>query len=673
MSDASASKPRSPLRRDLSSVPVAGQHRAYRIVIDEIGGQFARVREHIWQSIQNGVGDESLWQEAKAAGWTRHRVKKRRKFSPLYFRVPILSIDGIASALASISSLVFSVPAVLAWSVVIALAAVMAISHGTELMASFGSLETFLQQSNPVWLGIIFVGTKVVHELAHAVMCRRMGGRCGNIGILLLCGMPCPYCDVTDIWRQPSSARRAAVMMAGIYVELIIAALATLVWVAATDPAIQLSAINLMVVCGMSTLIFNANPLMRYDGYYVLGDFIASTNLRQEANDAFRAVVTQRVAGEEYLRAQRSDRRAILLSCYHAASLIYRVVILTAIAALIIRITGFFHLESLGTFMVVVAITMIGFRLLKNAASIAVGKDRWFHVPTWRRSVVVGIPVLLLVTILFTPLPRYRSASGQVDAAQTSAIFLSSTGSIKDVSADFGKIVGPGDPLVKVENESLAIEHAKLRGQLRVARLRGNLSRSISIDRAELAQQWKTLQAAEDAVSAQLASVEKRNKETLVVAPIGGVVLPVLKAKKPSKLPPTDPRRTTRNLQDRVGMSAQVYDAWCQISPTGALEAALIIDARDRVNIDIGTPVRISLSQAPEQIYHTKVSSVSAIEDDNRSIIRQSAYQVLCPLPAVNQNQILPWIGKECKGVFHLPRRTLAEDATRWLGEWLSG
>lgn len=673
MSNATATHRSTRLRRDLRSITVDGRRRAYRIVIDEISGRFTRVSEHVWQALRRGDLDESVWQEARAAGWTRERTpSQRRTFSPLYFRIPIGSVDSLAARLAPFSSVVFSAAAILIWSTLIAVAGMLAASRSAELLASLGSLRLFLTQSDPVWLGVLFIGTKIAHELAHAVMCRRMGSRCGSVGILFLVGVPCPYCDVTDIWRQPSAARRAAVMLAGIYIELIIAAIATLVWVSAVDPAIRLYALNLMVVCGISTIVFNANPLMRYDGYYVLGDLVGSTNLRQEAGKAFAGVVSARIAGPAYSLARRGDFRSIALAGFHAASSLYRVLVAIAIATLLLGVAEYFHLRTVAVGIVWIAVIAAAARVIRRVIHIARGLGRWNDVPVWRRA-PVGLGIgLLAAAVLFMPLPRFRRATGWVDASSAASVFLPSDGIVEEVATDIGSFVETGDILMRLRSESLAIQRAKLGGQLRVARLRSNLSRRVTLNRVETASQWRTeqwmtLQAAQDAVEAQLASTDQRIRQTEIAAPESGVVLPAQ-----SSVKWLDPS-TSLSLRDRVGTAADAHAPWCRIAPDAAMNAILVIDARDRTNIDVGAAVNINLTESPEIVFRSTVAAVSAIENDEPSVTRQAAYQVLCPLPDVDRQDMLRWLGKECRGVFHLPHRTLASDMTQWMSEWLGG
>ena len=117
-------------------------------------------------------------------------------------------------------------------------------------------------------------GTKVFHELGHALICKHFGGECHQIGPMLLVFTPALYCDTSDSWMLPSRWQRAAVGMAGVATEILLAAVATMVWVSTAPGLTHYIAMNVMLVCSVSTLLFNANPLLRYDGYYVLSDHL---------------------------------------------------------------------------------------------------------------------------------------------------------------------------------------------------------------------------------------------------------------------------------------------------------------------------------------------------------------------------------------------------------------
>ncbi len=652
------------LRQDLTSVSVDESRRGMRIVVDEIGGRFTRVREELWKAFQNGTATEDQWRQACQAGWTRHRSQARSgRFSPLYVRIPIGSIDDVASRLARWSGWLFSRTAVIFWTGIIVLATGMVVGHRDQWQSSLGSLGDFFAQTSPIALGACFVATKIIHELAHAVMCRRIGSRCGTVGVLMLCGMPCPFCDVSDSVRNPSAWQRAWVMLAGIYVELIIASLATFVWISARDPAVQLHAINLMVICGISTLVFNANPLMRYDGYFVLSDWIGSVNLRSESSAAFG----------ELLTGKRRSRRTILLSTYHLASSIYRLILMIAIAAMLLALSDRVHLRPLMAIVIILATFSMLRRFGGRMLGVIRGEQAWAKISKFRRTSLVVMTALLLGVILFVPMPRYRSAIGRVDAVESVKVFLPGDAIVESVGANFGDRVQTGQSLLSLADSSDELAQSRISGQLRVAQLQSRLSRRSTIaqrtadNRGEAETQWETFQEVERTLETQLASVKMRANRNDVRANVDGVVLPA------ESTISADPLRGITTLSDRVGTLAISQHSWCRISVEGQLHAVLQIDARDRNHIRIGSPVRIALASMPDRTFDSIIESVSAIDNDSESVIRRAAYVVTCPLMKVSDTEILGLLGTQCRAIVRLPARTLAEGLFQRCKDGLGG
>src|SRR5262249_12722130 len=151
-----------------------------------------------------------------------------------------------------------------------------------------------------LWLALGVV--KVIHEFGHGLSCKVFGGEVHEMGALLLCLSPCLYCNVSDAWTMPSKWHRIIISFAGIYVELIIAAIATFVWWnSASHPFVYNLSLSLMIVCSVSTVVFNANPLMRYDGYYVLADWLEIPNLRERSNRFLTNAFLEHCLGVEVL------------------------------------------------------------------------------------------------------------------------------------------------------------------------------------------------------------------------------------------------------------------------------------------------------------------------------------------------------------------------------------
>lgn len=678
------------LRRDLQTVVVDSPVRSLCVIADEISGRFTRVSERNWARLTRGEPDPSLWAEAEAAGWTRRRGRPPHvAFRPWCVRLPLGSIGRIAESLARRTGWLFAGPAVAGWASVMVVAGSLTATRGDELAASLGSLDAFLRQSHPLWLLAVFVVTKLLHELAHAVVCHRVGARPGEVGLLFLFGMPCPYCDVTDVYRQRSAMRRAAVMAAGIYVEWILASVAALVWYAADGAAVELAALHVMLVCGVSTLMFNANPLMRYDGYYLASDLVGSVNLRRDAADAFRAVLMRPLAGRGYPAASRRDRRALLLTVYHVASGVYRALVLAAMATLVVAVARRWELAGPAKGLVIVCGGLLVAHAFRRATGVLFGGGFWRRVPGRRRLLIVGGVAIAVLLVTFTPTPRYRRVWGRIDVEGARRVVMPSGGVVESVAADFGTRVEAGEVLVRLREPDVDAEVLRLEGELRGARLRSQLARRRDGDLAASSATWKTLEAAERAIETRLAEARLRADGRVVRAPARGTVVPAgdagpnvgKTAPSPDHLATARRNDATRpeavrgdssapSLEDRAGRVVAKRGTWCQVCDRENLAAVLLLDAVDRPRIEVGSPVSVRLATAPGRVIRTSVRSVSPIAPDEKSIVRRAAYRVLCGLPDEISTDLLTQLGSDCEAVFRLPARSLAAELKEELDEW---
>ena len=137
---------------------------------------------------------------------------------------------------------------------------------------------------------IAWVLLKIMHEAAHGLVCKKYGGIVSETGIMILWGMPVPYVDVTSSWAFRSKRQRIYTALAGLYVELFVAALAVLFWCHSGPGWIHYWCVHLVVIVGISSLLFNGNPLMRFDGYYVLMDLLEIPNLYGFGQQFWRSV-----------------------------------------------------------------------------------------------------------------------------------------------------------------------------------------------------------------------------------------------------------------------------------------------------------------------------------------------------------------------------------------------
>ena len=198
-----------------------------------------------------------------------------------------------------------------------------------------------------MWIALGVV--KVIHEFGHGLSCKAFGGESHEMGFLFMCFSPALYCNVTDAWTVADKWKRIIISFAGIYVELIIASIATFVWWYTPHwPFVNNVAMCLMVLCSVSTFVFNANPLMRFDGYYILADWLEVPNLRERSNRFLSNLFQDKALGIEVQpEAYMAPSRKWLFVIYAIASFVYRWVVTVSILFFLAKWLKPYKLETL--------------------------------------------------------------------------------------------------------------------------------------------------------------------------------------------------------------------------------------------------------------------------------------------------------------------------------------
>lgn len=157
----------------------------------------------------------------------------------------------------------------------------------------------FFGPHNWIYLGATMGLVKILHEFGHAYSCKHFGGECHEIGAMLLVFTPCLYANVSDSWMLPNKYHRAFIGAAGIYVEVILASIATFVWWFSEPGLLNYLALSVMFISSVSTVLFNGNPLLRFDGYYILMDLAEIPNLRQKSTEVVKRFMQETCLGIE--------------------------------------------------------------------------------------------------------------------------------------------------------------------------------------------------------------------------------------------------------------------------------------------------------------------------------------------------------------------------------------
>src|SRR6266487_4646078 len=230
---------------------------------------FARqlVTAGLVQHEQHGAGKHLFERRAK-----QRRLKRLTALSNiLYWKIPVFDPDRILTWMYQYLSWIFTTWFFLL-SVGLMLSAVIHVTlHFDTFYAKLPAYQEFFTWNSVMYMWLSLGVVKVIHEFGHGLSCKAFKGECHEMGVLLMCLSPALYCNVTDAWTLADKWKRIIISFAGIYVELIIAAAATFVWWSTDNGTFTNNlSLSLIIVCSVSTVLFNANPLMRYDGYYIL-------------------------------------------------------------------------------------------------------------------------------------------------------------------------------------------------------------------------------------------------------------------------------------------------------------------------------------------------------------------------------------------------------------------
>ncbi|MGB5987605.1 MAG: hypothetical protein WBG37_20030, partial [Desulfobacterales bacterium] len=253
------------------------------------------------------------------------------------------------------------------------LAGILALTALHEKWPAFiGQASGFFSPANLVRVWLIWFGLKVLHELFHAVTCRRYGGRVYEAGLLFILFIPLTYVNATSSWNFPSKWQRIHVAVAGMFIELGVAFGALLVWEQSGASPAGLMAHNTVIIAGVSSLLFNANPLMRFDGYYVLSDLLSIPNLYFQGLLSVRRMMARFFLGVTPAQPQGPPQRGGFIRLYGIAVYLWRILVLASLAWLASRMGGGFGIFiALGALLVWIGLPLA--RFAKSLPRLAAG------------------------------------------------------------------------------------------------------------------------------------------------------------------------------------------------------------------------------------------------------------------------------------------------------------
>jgi putative peptide zinc metalloprotease protein len=402
---------------------------------------------------------------------------------------------------------------------------IVAIGRASSIENSLSGLSELARPGFwPIWFAAVAV-VKVFHEFGHALACRHFGARPREMGILLLAGMPTLFCDVSDAWRLPSKWRRIGVSAGGMFVELLIAAVAAIVWSRTEPGVVHAIALSLLIVCSVGTLAINANPLLRYDGYYILSDLLEVPNLAERARGLIGSAWRRWLLGEPATVdpwLSPTKRRALWI--YAIGSKIYMALVLSGLFILMLRVARPHQLQNVVHALAVVVLAgmlmgpaLVAWRMVTNPSVRARLR--------WDRAAAAALLLAIATTALyFMPMERRIAAPLVIVPADAHPLFAVAAGELQ-FAAPEGSEVAAGAVVVRLNNPELELALAEAHGAVREHRLRLHQLQTLQATSPAAARQLPTARAELSAAESQLAEHQTLVDSLTVRAPQAGRVV----------------------------------------------------------------------------------------------------------------------------------------------------
>ncbi len=383
-------------------------------------------------------------------GQRETRAKRRRSWiNPMAIRIPLWNPGTFLDRHARLWPRLWGRGGAIAWLLVVLPALLLLPSQWPELAGNLS--DRVLQADNLLLIALLFPLIKGLHEMGHATAARAAGGEVHDMGLMLLVLMPVPYVDATSANVLRSRWVRARIGAAGMIVELFIAALAFYAWMLLEPGLARALCFNVMLVAGVSTLVFNGNPLLRYDAYYILADLVELPNLAAQSARYWGFLIKRhllRLRDEISPATSRSERA--WFGVYGVASAAYRVFVTLAIA-LFIGTQFFFFGVLLALWAVVMMAGMPLVKALKSLHGVPAVQEQRARVYGTLAATLAGL--LLLLAAL--PVPFRTQAEGVVWLPEQAIVRAGAPGFFRAFEAAPDSWVETGTPLTRSVDPAL--------------------------------------------------------------------------------------------------------------------------------------------------------------------------------------------------------------------------
>ncbi len=456
------------------------------------------------ESVRGGASDQEHAENVlrTAATW----------LNPLSIKVPLFRPDRFFTTSERLLSPLLGGAGFVLWLIVVLTGAV---HVGMDWRRFAADTDGLFARDNWFWLFIAWAVLKVAHEFSHGVFCKHFGAAVREAGVIFVVFVPMGYVDATASLGIASRWRRMMVAAAGLYMEFFLAAIAAVVWARTPPGTVNTLAHNAVVTGTMLTLFFNANPLMRFDGYFILSDLLNMPNLASRGQTWMQRVINWALLGAKPARPLwPASREEAITSVYGLAGWMWQI---TVVAGLLMGASV--ALRGGGLLLAVVAAaTWVAMPVARFATTLA-GSIRTGIGSGGALVVRAGGLIALVGAVIFVPWHRSVSSDGVVELGETQVLRAECPGFVVRQLVQDGEAVTEGQLLLELGNDEaasdlagrkLAVEQQELRARL--AYTRGDVAK------------FQAENAKSDALRRQVHEAEKYLSTLQIHAPIAGRV-----------------------------------------------------------------------------------------------------------------------------------------------------
>jgi len=444
----------------------------------------------------------------------------------LFLKVPLAKPDRFLTYTQHLWSIFFTVPAFIVWLICAAASLAVVGIHWKEFIDPVGSM---LALENLPVLWCLLVGLKVFHEFGHAYACKVFGGSVPEMGAIFIMGTPCAYVDASSSWGFVNRWHRMVVALAGMYFESMLAMVALVVWLLTDGGQLHSAAQYALILSTIVTVGFNANPLMRYDGYFVLSDLLDIPNLHRDAKASAVNFIKRLLFWIDPVKGRVSRNthhpiRRFGMTVFGFACMVYQVSVSIGIGLL------------LGFGIPIVGPLIAGWMLLspllakiKAIGHYLVHSDEITDCRGRAQMMTAGVLTVVVAVVTFLPIPGRLEVNGILHRSEERSVRADVDGFVHTVSAKSGERLRPNDQLYRLENDDLIAQRTAVKAI--IDQLSIQLQSAVLLDH-QVAQQHRNQLSSEQE---KLKDLETRIVNLSVVSPIAGDFTDLNQGPKPGR------------------------------------------------------------------------------------------------------------------------------------------